>query len=124
MNIISYGRVSSVIDHRKSSSPTDESVYEVHVEWDPDHNQSSEKYQWVPFTQIYKEVPQVVQEYFSLKKVSLETILNEEVQNRMKNGKRNYVKRPNDAFERKEYIERSFDYIAEKTVEITDKYQF
>ena len=128
MNIISYGRVSSVIDHRKSSGPNKESVYEVNVEWDPEHNTTSDKYQWLPFTQIYKEVPQVVQEYFSLKKVSLETILNEEVQNRIKNGKTSYKSKGADYrqadFSKKDYIERSFEYIAEKTVEITDKYQF
>ena len=92
----------SVIDHRKSEKANDDgSVYEVYVEWDPEHNSSDEKYQWVPFTQIYKEIPQIVQEYFSLKKVSLEAILNEEVQNRMKNGKKNFVKYQKDTFQKK-----------------------
>ena len=34
MNIVSYGRVSSVIDHRKNESVDDSSIYEVLVEWD------------------------------------------------------------------------------------------
>ena len=42
----------------------------------------------------------------------------------MKNGKLSFKNGKNTDYNSKDYIERSFEYIAEKTVEITDKYQF
>jgi hypothetical protein len=85
MNYVSYGEVSTILDHRKSQNGT--SVYELQVEWvdtfKDGESKDFQKYSWAPFTQIYKDVPQLVQEYFSLKKVSLQDVLNEEVQNRI-----------------------------------------
>jgi predicted transcriptional regulator len=90
MNIVSYGKVAGIIDHRKITEETQQknSVYEILVEWENQfENQTQEQeeqYSWRPFTQIYKDVPQMVQEYFSLKKLSLESILKEEVEAREK----------------------------------------
>ena len=57
MNIVSYGRVSSVIDHRKNESVDDSSIYEVLVEWDKsikeggtNLQEGDDQYTWMPFT--------------------------------------------------------------------------
>lgn len=72
-------------------------------------------------------MPQIVQEYFQLKKISLEGILSEEVNRRMgkKEGNDNRQNRRHnqDHRDKNAYIDRSFNYLARETLRVTDKYQ-
>lgn len=86
--ITNFDNIVSVIDHRNSEGT--ESVYEVQIEWDKSELDVGDKYTWVPFTDIYKELPQLLSEYFSFKKVSLEAILSAEVQARQKKKKNGF----------------------------------
>jgi hypothetical protein len=79
--------INAVIDHREATDQS-LSVYEVCVEYAKEDLHPDDKFAWMPFTEVYKELPGVMQEYFSLKKVSLENILNLEVEARKNKGRK------------------------------------
>lgn len=108
----------TVIDHRKSNNPDARSVYELQLEMD---TQNASKFKWVPFTDFYKQYPLAAQEYFKAKKVSLESVLSEEVKNREKNVKcRSKNNKYN--FEGNQFVVRDFTDVAKRTIAVYDKY--
>ena len=119
--------IKAAIDHRHA--PVDDqkkSLYEIQVELED--AEPDEEFKWVPFRDLFRAKPGLVQEYFSLKKVNLEDILNEESEayraaRQKGNYRRSGINHRNNDFNSNKPIERDFLDVAKKTMAITNKYQ-
>lgn len=101
MNIITYGEIQSITDHRKRVHKVDgngtlerSSVYEVLVEYENQFEKGQKVLQWEPFTVVYQRDAKLLQEYFHSKSMNIEGILNEEVSH-LANTKKTFDKNKN-----------------------------
>jgi len=102
-----------VIDFRKKENAQDkDSIYELQIDWDP--ISGKDPCSWHPFRDAYREIPTLIQSFFSLKKIRIENILQDEsdAAKKFRNKRGGNHKYQGVDWTEKNYVKRSFDDIA------------
>ena len=72
------GVVTAILDHdvrTRALNGKEQRCMHLQVEWE---GQEERSYSWEPFTSIFRDVPNIVTEYFDLKQVDIRELLEEE----------------------------------------------